>query len=355
MNKNLLLFLALILLTACIYETPQATQISSQAFNSTQDTFAQQEELKEKEAQQFTLKRRIDAEYTAKAAENIHDECKGCLDIIAASASAIRYYDPSLTYPAILSLSGALRLDEREKLIHTFLTHRVSLLGYEPFYTANQRQTSKAAQVFRDAKNKPARVGIADANYLKALLFSGAIPIASIDRFYIFEDQLGRYLNISGFKAEHEEIFVALVGYKNEIFIHDPRVDGLRASYQKIDLQHFSQAWASDQNTYGIQFSFYLLKKKPMIGGEQASKTIIEDITYSHQNLRSNHPDLESIILQGYITRKEASMYFKDTDKEIYQTLKQSASLFKALIGEKNKNTADQKLNEIIQTEQQLP
>ena len=101
--KAFALILAILLLTACYYEIPEAKKLGEKNISSTSDTFAEPEQ-KNHTIEDFNFATNISAAYTIKAVRNFYDGCNGCMDYVSASASAMIRTDDRLGYPFIVAL-----------------------------------------------------------------------------------------------------------------------------------------------------------------------------------------------------------------------------------------------------------
>ncbi len=289
--------LLLILLAGCIYETPQAQQISESSYDSSDDLFVEPEPFLNRDVN-FSMNRYYPDEYRIKSVENIFDEINGSLDYLACSASSMRRFDGTIDYPLVVVISGALTLDPDPD---AFFGDRINLLGFRG-YSSND-----ADHLIEDGK-----AGIA---LIKTLLYSGAIPIVKLDRYEIHPDQALRYKNQS---RMHESIFVSVVGYDKEIMINDPSKKGLKAGYQDIAQEHFVSAWKAMD--YGLYFIW------PM--GDVAGQPEINEVI--KKDLNAGYDRLDEDRELTALTRNMLYLYLKDINNEAALLFKESYLEIKA-------------------------
>ncbi|MBR9699572.1 hypothetical protein GOV09_03905 [Candidatus Woesearchaeota archaeon] len=334
-----LFLLALIILAGCIYETPQAVQLSVKDFNSTAGTF---EEKETTDLPEFKLRTETPASHTVKAVENIYDGCNGCIDFVAATAVSMRRFNPDLPYSFIVALSGAAKLDDKGASLEEFLGSRLSLYGFKAFY-ASAELNSKLRQFYAkyDLKATPIK-GQGSIVYLQLITSSNAVPIVAVDRFYLHHELLRRYQQEK--EKFHDPIFVPVVGYDQNIKINNPTLAG--ASYLDITPQDFYDGWLSEVNDYGPLFTWYVLRESDPIDEEEAKVTIRKDILLSHNVLKRELSEQQ--LKQGFITRKALADWLDD--KEQAGKFRQSSVLFKEMIDERNIN----KVNDIIALEKEV-
>jgi hypothetical protein len=344
MKKEIILIFLILTLSGCIYVTPQSTPTNVKSFNST-DQLSEADVQQSKIVEQFILKQNFPKEFVLKGIENFYDKQ---LDFIAASTSAMQVFDNSLEFPFILSTSGALRLDSKDATLIEFLEKRVKNYGFKAYYASGENK-QKVTSLYNKLNIKEERLNQQDPfPFIRLLVYSEAPPIVVLDRYHIFTEQDKRYnAEEKLLEQEHEQIFALAVGYRdNKVSIHDPTYEGLKASYQDIDLIDFYKAWNSDYNEYGKMFSFFLVRNSASIFDKEAIEIIKEDIKSSHDNIKTSK-NLNTLAKQGYFTRKILADYIQD--KKLALKLRTISRAYEALVDKKDLNTVDFK--DIIDSE----
>lgn len=359
MRHKLVLLMLLAFLSGCIYQTPQANLVSTKTFNSTADMYEKKIVQDSVNIEKFEFKTQYPSAHTNKAVQKFYDGCNGCLDFVSSSASAMNRYDNSLSYPFIVSISGALALKTKDAMLEEFLTKRVKNYGFEARYASSIDVTHELFSFFYD--NNLSRTVLQTPGavpFLKALVFSKAIPIVSLDRYYMFDEQALRYSDkFNEFQKVHEEIFASVVGYDENIKISDPTVEGIKGSYQDIPPEAFLEAWRSNNSRYAKFFVFFLIKTLPIINEKDAMTIIKEDLKESHKNMDSMKSDpieAKRIINMGYATRKSLSEYLKDIDRENSLKFEALSKTFKSLADESDLEKIKKGLAGIIPIEDEI-
>jgi len=241
MMKKAYLLILIFFLAGCIYETPEAKQVSQKSINTTKDIFAVINDSGVEIIQEFKFQTNPPNSYLIKGVENYYDECDGCIDFISAAASSMNKINDKLSYSYVVSTSGAVRLEGRHKTFETFFTDRLRNYGFSVYYAGSPEKSKELSNLFsRNNINPGVLNGDAHLFYIKSLLYSQVIPIVSLDRYYLFEEQSVRYNTQSKLLAqEHKEIFVNVVGYDKNIKINDPTFSGFKSRYQEIELLCF--------------------------------------------------------------------------------------------------------------------
>jgi hypothetical protein len=360
MKRYLLLLTILLFFTGCIYETPQAKQISQNSYNSTSGTFTKQQAQDSKTIQKFEIKSGYESAYTLKSVENFYDECDGCMDYVSASAAGMRKFDSSLTYPFIVSISGALSLSDKDSSVSEFLGERIKNYGFEAFFASSADTSPQLSNFYVKYKIKNTFLhGLGDLPYLKLVIYSGAVPIVTLDRYYLFQEQSFRYSNLTfNYSQKNQVIFAIVPGYDTEkMLISDPTVEGLKANYQSAEISNFTNGWENTNSSYGPRFVFYLVRQDVPVSNLQAMELIKKDIIKSHGNLQNymsgkvSSDFLGRIILQGYTTRKLLAEYLKEDNPGLSNQFKESSNKFKSIIAEKDINTIYKVFDDIINLE----
>ncbi|MBD3163666.1 hypothetical protein GF323_00530 [Candidatus Woesearchaeota archaeon] len=320
------LLLALIL-AGCIYETPQSSQLSGGNFDSTDDLYSE-ETSEARDLGRSELESDYPFKYIIKGVENIFDECGGCLDYVAASGIAMRRFDSEMGYPFIASLSGALRLDNRQESVEEFFNNRIANYGFRIV----------ASGEFAGIETEPVDN---QETYIKSILNTDIVPAVCIDRYAIYEDQLLRY-NEAAFNRSHEKIFVSAVGYdaNKDIFINDPTVLGLKASYQNTGFDRFMDGWRDCG-----YFSAYFYPDSYAVSEEESLRIIKDDILASHEDIGRDE------LKKGYATRHLLYLYLRDIDMDMALRMKYSSLIFRHITEEKE--NFNKGINEIIEIERE--